>query len=62
MAAHGSFGDKPASVVDRLLYSVCCVFVVIGNVGPDLENIRFGKGREDIDAHRFDKRQPSFIT
>ena len=33
-----------------------------GNERPDVENIRFGKRRKNIDAHRLDKRQSSFIA
>ena len=62
MAAHGRVGNKRASVVNRLLYAVGGVFAVIGNVRPDVENIRLGKRRESISAHRFDKRQSSFIA
>ena len=46
----------------RLFYAVGGVLVVTGNVRPDVENIRFGKRRERINAHRLDKRQPSFIA
>jgi len=62
MAAHGRFGNKRASVVNRLFYAVGGVFAVIGNVTPDVKNIRFGKRRESINAHRLDKRQSSFIA
>ncbi len=62
MAAHGSLGNKRASVVNRLFYAVGGVFAVIGNVRPDVENIRFGKRRESITAHRLDERQSSFIA
>jgi hypothetical protein len=37
-------------------------FAVIGNVTPDVKNIRFGKRRESVNAHRLDKRQTSFIA
>ena len=53
MAAHGSFGNKGASVVNRLFYAVGSVFAVIGYVRPDVENIRFGKGRESIKRSSF---------
>jgi len=33
-----------------------------GNERPHVENIRFGKRRKNIDAHRLDKRQSSFIA
>ena len=62
MAAHGSLGNKRASVLDRSLYAVGGVFIVIGNVRPDIENIRFGKRRKNINAHRLDERQSSFIA
>jgi len=62
MAAHGRFGNKHASVVNRLFYAVGGVFAVTGNVTPEVKNIRFGKRRESTNAHRLDKRQSSFIA
>jgi hypothetical protein len=62
MAAHGRFGNKRTSVVNRLFYAVGGALVVTGNVRPDVKNICFGKRRERINAHRLDKRQPSFIA
>ena len=62
MAAHGRLGNRRASVVNRLFYAPGGVFAVIGNVTPDVKNIRFGKRRESINAHRLDKRQSSFIA
>jgi hypothetical protein len=43
MAAHGSLGNKGAAVIDRSFYAVGGVFVVIGYVGTDVGDIRFGK-------------------
>jgi hypothetical protein len=62
VAAHGSLGSKRASVVDGAFYDVRCVFVVLGNVRPDVKKIRFGKRGESIGAHRLDKRQASFMA
>jgi hypothetical protein len=44
MAAHGSFGNKPASVVNRLFYTVGRVFTVIGNVRPGVEISALARG------------------
>jgi len=43
MAAHRSFGDERASVVNRLVYAVGGVLIVTGNVRANVENIRFGE-------------------
>lgn len=43
VATHRSLGDKGASIVDRLFYAIGGVFVVIGDVRPNIENIRFGE-------------------
>ena len=47
MAPQRSLRNKSASVVNRLLYAVGGVFVVISNVRPNVKNVRFGKGREE---------------
>jgi hypothetical protein len=44
MAAHGLFGNKRASVVNRLFYAVGGVLAVIGNVTPEVKNIRLARG------------------
>ena len=62
MAAHGRFGKKRTSGLDRPFDAVGGAFAVIGNVRPDVKNIRFGERRKNINAHRLDKRQLSFIT
>jgi hypothetical protein len=62
MTAHGGLGNQRASVVNRLFYAFGGVFAVIGNVAPDVNNIRLGKRRESINAYRLDKRQSSFIA
>jgi hypothetical protein len=60
--AHGLGGDKFARIVNRLLNTIGGVFAVIGNVGPDIKNIRFGKRRQNVSVHFLDKRQSSFIA
>jgi len=62
VTAHGTFGNKGASVVDRSFYAVGGFFVVIGNVGPDIEYVRFGERRKNVSAHCLDKRHSSFIA
>jgi hypothetical protein len=52
----GDYGNKCASIVDRLLYSVRGLLAIVGNEGPNLKNIAFGERRESINAHRFDER------
>jgi hypothetical protein len=42
MAAHGSFGDKGASIEDGLFYAISRVLIVVRDVGPDVKNIRSG--------------------
>src|SRR4051812_2469992 len=61
MAAHGRVGKEFASVENRLFHAVGGFLVVVCNVRPNIENIRFGKRRKSIAAHRLDKRQSSFI-
>ena len=56
MPAHGSLGNKCTSVIDGLFHAVGGFLAVVGNVGPDLEDIAFGERRESIRAHRFDAR------
>jgi hypothetical protein len=45
MAAQGSLGNEFASVIDSLLYAVRGFFAIVGNIGPNFENIGFCKGR-----------------
>lgn len=45
VAAQGAFGDESASIINRLLYPVGGIFAVLGNVRPDVKDVRFGKGR-----------------
>ena len=37
VAAHRSFGNKRACVIDRLFHAVGGVLAVLGNVGPDVK-------------------------
>src|SRR5580698_9194863 len=60
MATQGRLGDKRASGIDRLFNAVGGVFVIIGDIRPDVENIGFGKRRESITGHRLAERLSSF--
>ena len=51
MAACGSLGDKGTGIVDRLFDAVSGFLAVVGDVGPDIENIGFGEGRESVGCH-----------
>ena len=62
MAAPRRLGNQRASVVNSVFNAVGGVFTFIGNVRPDVKNVRFGKGRESKNAHRLDNRQSSFIA
>jgi len=41
MATGGSLSDKRTPIVDRLFYAIGDLLAVDGDVGPDVENIRF---------------------
>jgi len=62
MPSHGSFGDKRAAVEDCFFYEVGGYFAVLGDVRPNVKDIRFGKRRKNIRAHRLDTRYSSFIA
>jgi hypothetical protein len=51
MATGGSLCDKRTPIVDSLFYAIGDLLAVDGDVGPDVENIRFGERRESVDAH-----------
>jgi hypothetical protein len=51
MATGGSLSDKSTPIVDRLFYAIGDLLAVDGDVGSDVENIRFGERRESVDAH-----------
>lgn len=62
VAMHGSVGDKCASLVDRLLNPVGCVFIVLRDKSPNGEDVGLGLRREDEGAHLAVERQTSFIA
>jgi hypothetical protein len=43
VAAHGSLGNKGASIVNRLFNLVSGLLAVIGDIRPNLKNIGFGE-------------------
>jgi hypothetical protein len=62
MAAQRGLDNQRASVKDRSFYTVRGGLVVLGNIRPDVEDIGFGKRRENIRVHCLDKRHSVFIA
>jgi hypothetical protein len=65
MTAQRAVGKKLASVVNRLFYAVRGIFIVLGNVRPNVKNVSFGKRRKSVSAHCLEERsrcQLSFIA
>jgi hypothetical protein len=62
VSAKWMFGDKGTGIVDRSFDAVGGIFAVPGNAGPDGEEIGPGQGSENVEAHRLDERQSSFIA
>jgi hypothetical protein len=56
VAACGSFGDKGTGIIERLLDAVGGLLAVVGDVGPDIENVGFGEGRESVGCHSLGAR------
>ncbi len=62
MAEKGILRNQGAGVKDRLFYAVSSDFVVLGDVRPNVEEVRFGKRGEDKGVHCLAVRQSSFIA
>lgn len=56
MAAHGSLRGKRTGFVDRLFDPVGSFLAVVGDVGPDIEDVGFSERRESVNAHRLGAR------
>lgn len=46
MSEAGRFGDKCASLINRALDAICVLLAVLGDVAPDVEDVRLRQRRE----------------
>lgn len=56
VAAQRAVSEERTSIIDRLFYTVGGVLAVLGNVRPNIENIRSSERRENVTTHPRGKR------